>query len=283
MRLKSPFACAILPGMKASLLMLGTGNAAVTRCYNTCFVLRCGGQCFLTDAGGGNGILSRLEQTGVAISDIHDIFVTHAHTDHIFGVVWVLRMVAQAMNAGAYEGELRLYGHAEVLDVLEKICRLTLPGKVCAHLGADIHLCALKDGAPFSVIGMQGVAFDIGSTKARQLGYRLMLPDGQRFVCLGDEPYYERNELLARGADWLLCEAFCLYADRERFRPYEKHHSTALDAGRLAAGLGVKHLLLYHTEDATLDTRRAAYAAEAAEHFQGIIHVPNDGETVLLE
>ena len=88
---------------------------------------------------------------------------------------------------------------------------------------------------------------------------------------------------MTRAADWLLCEAFCLYADAERFKPYEKHHSTALDAGRLAASLSIKHLVLYHTEDRTLANRRSAYSAEASEHFTGTIHVPNDGEILLLE
>jgi ribonuclease Z len=93
---------------------------------------------------------------------------------------------------------------------------------------------------------------------------------------LGDEPYNERAACYAEGADWLLCEAFCLYAERERFKPYEKHHSTALDAGRLAAGLGVKNLLLYHTEDSALASRAERYTAEAAEFFNGTIHVPSD-------
>ena len=34
------------------LTMLGTGNAAVTACYNTCFVLEEMGQYFLVDGGG---------------------------------------------------------------------------------------------------------------------------------------------------------------------------------------------------------------------------------------
>ncbi len=267
---------------ECSLIMLGTGNAAVTRCYNTCFALRNGAQYFLTDGGGGNGILARLEQAQIPLAGIHDIFLTHTHTDHIFGVVWVVRMIAQAMNGGKYEGGLRVYGHAEGLQTLEMICRATLPGKVTAHFGKDIHFVSLQDGEPFSAAGMQGVAFDIGSTKARQFGYRLLLPGGQSFVCLGDEPYNEKNGAFARGADWLLCEAFCLSADADRFKPYEKHHSTAMDAGRLAAGLGVKHLLLYHTEDATLPTRRVAYSAEAAICFSGEILVPDDGEIINL-
>lgn len=265
-----------------TLTMLGTGNAAVTQCYNTCFCLRNGEKLFLVDAGGGNTILARLKQAHIDLTEIHDLFLTHAHTDHILGCVWVLRMVAQAMNSGKYTGELRIYGHDEALAALETICRLTLPGKVCAHIGKDILLTELKDGDAFSAAGIQGVAFDIGSGKTKQFGFRLQLPDGQVLVCLGDEPYAERTHEYVHGADWLLSEAFCLYEDRERFRPYEKHHSTALDAGRLAAELQVKNLLLYHTEDATLSTRKQAYAAEAAQHFTGRIEVPDDLETILL-
>ena len=40
-----------------NLTILGTGNATVTHCYNTCFVLHEGGQYLLVDGGGGNGIL----------------------------------------------------------------------------------------------------------------------------------------------------------------------------------------------------------------------------------
>lgn len=266
----------------AELIMLGTGNAAVTQCYNTCFVVKNGEDAFLVDGGGGNTILQRLEAAKIPLSCIHHAFLTHTHTDHIFGMVWVLRMVAQAMNAGKYTGCLRIYGHAEGLAVLESICRATLPGKVCAHLHADILLLALEDGGAFTAAGMEGMAFDIGSTKAKQYGFCLSLPGGKRLCCLGDEPYNECAALYAQGADWLLCEAFCLYEEHERFKPYEKHHSTALDAGRLAASLEVRHLLLYHTEDKSLSTRRQRYTAEAAQHFCGQIFVPDDLDSVSL-
>lgn len=39
------------------LIVLGTGNALATHCYNTCFALQCGADYILVDAGGGNGIL----------------------------------------------------------------------------------------------------------------------------------------------------------------------------------------------------------------------------------
>ena len=46
------------------LTMLGTGNALVTECYNTCFVLSDEYGHFLVDGGGGNTVLSQLKKAG---------------------------------------------------------------------------------------------------------------------------------------------------------------------------------------------------------------------------
>ena len=65
--------------MKPELIMLGTGNAMVTKCYNTCFALRNEEEYFLVDAGGGNGILSQLEKAQIPFEQIRHMFLTHAH------------------------------------------------------------------------------------------------------------------------------------------------------------------------------------------------------------
>ena len=108
------------------------------------------------------------------------------------------------------------------------------------------------------------------------------MPDGKRLCCLGDEPYNPRNRQYAEKADWLMSEAFCLYEDRDRFRPYEKSQSTALDAAILAEELQVGNLLLYHTEDLTLDTKKERYTAEAKTRFRGKVWVPDDLEWIDL-
>ena len=78
-------------------------------------------------------------------------------------------------------------------------------------------------------------------------------------------------------------ESFCIYADRERFQPYEKNHSTARDAGRNAQELRARNLILYHTEDRTRETRSERYANEAREAFTGNIIVPNDLQIIPLD
>ena len=75
------------------IIMLGTGSATVTKCYNTCFIVREDDDMLMVDAGGGNGILGQLQKAGVGIGEIHNLYVTHAHTDHILGVIWIVRMV----------------------------------------------------------------------------------------------------------------------------------------------------------------------------------------------
>lgn len=109
------------------LIILGTGNATVTRCYNTCFALKQNNGFLLVDAGGGNGILTQLEKANIPYSAIHEIFVTHAHTDHILGIIWMIRIIAQQMNKGKYQGTLKIYGHDKVIKVLNTICELILP------------------------------------------------------------------------------------------------------------------------------------------------------------
>ena len=67
------------------LTMLGTGNAMVTQCYNTCFILSRENQYFLVDGGGGNGLLKQLKAAKINWKDIRRIFLTHRHIDHLRG------------------------------------------------------------------------------------------------------------------------------------------------------------------------------------------------------
>ena len=273
------------------ITMLGTGNATVSQIYNTCFLLQTSSTLMLVDAGGGNGILSQLKKVNVQISDIHHLFVTHAHTDHVLGVIWVIRMVAQCKG---YEGLLHVYGNDKVMKVVKTIIDMILAKKQLAKVAERVVFHQLEDGDRFEVGDMKLECFDIQSTKEKQFGFRAELPSSSSddasenyakplvLACLGDEPYNEQNRRYIEGADWMMCEAFCLYADRDTFKPYEKCHSTALDAGKLAEELGVKNLILYHTEEKTLANRKENYTREAAENFKGRIFVPDDLEVIDL-
>lgn len=265
------------------LIMLGTGNAQAIKCYNTCFILEDEGKYFLVDAGGGNTILSRLEEAGVDIHDIHEMFVTHKHIDHLLGVIWILRIVGQEMNKGKYEGDFTLYAHSEVIGLLEELSQKLIARKQAQFIGNRIRLVTVEDGDSYEVNGRKVSFFDIHSTKARQFGFSMEMDEGRKLTCCGDEPFEEHARSYAEKSTWLLHEAFCLYADRDVFKPYEKAHSTVKEAAERAEELGVGHLVLYHTEDKKLDQRKKLYTAEAREYYHGNIFVPDDLEVIELK
>lgn len=80
----------------------------------------------------------------------------------------------------------------------------------------------------------------------------------------------------------LLHEAFCLYEEREIFKPYEKCHSTVKDAAELATRLEVNNLLLWYTEEANIRKRKSLYKKEARQYYKGNLYVPYDRESILL-
>lgn len=261
------------------LTFLGTGHAMVTRCYNTCFALHDEKEIFLVDAGGGNGILGQLQKAALCEENITHFFVTHAHTDHLLGAIWILRKVASQAAAGKRTRPLFVYGHGEVLSALTTICRLTLSPKHFARLGKEIVLKEVLHGQTENLLEGNVTFFDIASSKMKQFGFRAVWPDGNSLVCLGDEPCRPSSRPFAQNARWLLSEAFCLEKQKDVFHPYEKHHGTAADAGKLAQELNAGNLVLYHTEDSDVDHRAENYAAEASAHFHGKVFVPEDLQT----
>ena len=261
------------------LTILGTGNAAVTEVYNTCFAFSDGDRHFLVDAGGGNQILKRLKDAGIPLQDIHDIFLTHEHIDHLLGLIWLVRMIGQNMNKGKYEGDLRIYCHSDLITVIRTITDLTIQKKVTKHIGERILLIPVGHGETKEILDCPVTFFDIFSTKAKQYGFTMQLPGGVKFTCAGDEPYNEQDRPFVEGSDWLMHEAFCLYAEADVFGPYEKHHSTVKEACQTAEELGIPNLILYHTEDKNIARRKELYTGEGQAFYHGNLYVPDDMET----
>ncbi len=262
------------------LTMLGTGNAAVVECFNTCFAFSSDeNQHFLVDTGGGNRILKVLKDADIALEDIHDIFITHEHLDHLLGILWLIRMIGTKMNQGKYDGTLSIYCHAELIEKICTMAEMTIQQKVCRHIGKEILFVAIDNGEQMKILDTDVTFFDIGSTKAKQFGFTMVTRDGIKFTCLGDEPYNPTNEIFVRDSDWLMHEAFCLYKEAEKFQPYEKHHSTVKEACETASRLGVSNLILYHTEETHLAERKALYSEEGKQFFSGNLYVPDDLDT----
>ena len=194
--------------MNEKIIMLGTGSAMVTDCYNTCFLLKSENDCLLVDAGGGNGILSAIKKSGIAWNSIKTMFITHSHTDHILGAVWVIRQISALMNSGKYDGNFNIYCHDECVDSITAICNHTLAPKFLKNINTKIFINEVKDGEKQNAGSIRLTFFDIFSDKTKQFGFKAVFPSGTVLTCLGDEPFNEKCRNFVQNCDYLMCEAF---------------------------------------------------------------------------
>lgn len=264
------------------VVMLGTGNAMVTDCYNTCFVIEENGQKFLVDGGGGNGILTQLKKAGIEWSEIRHIFITHKHIDHLLGTIWMTRLICQYMSQGKYQGEAHFYGHEEVIHTLLTICEMVLQPKQVALIGNRVHFHVVNDAEERMILNHKVTFFDLRSTKAKQYGFTMEIGNEKTLVCCGDEPLNAENEAYLAGCEYLMHEAFCLDSQAEIFHPYEKHHSTVKDACILAEKSQIPNLILYHTEDKNIANRKKLYTEEGQAFYHGNLFIPEDLEEIEL-
>lgn len=263
--------------------MLGTGAAMVTRCYNTCFTISSKGEYFLVDTGGGNTILSNLEKADIPINKIHNVFISHSHNDHIMGIVWMIRAVAQKIINKNYDGNLYIYCHKTVIDIIRTISNLLLQKKFIDYIDKNIIFIEIYDKCTLNILNLQLQFFDVKSTKLLQFGFKTIFNNGKKLTFLGDEPFNDDLFSFAENSQYLMHEAFCLYSQKDIFKPYEKHHSTVKDACENATKLNVENIILFHTEDKNLNIRQKLYIEEGKKYFNGEILVPNDLEVIKIE
>lgn len=263
------------------LIVLGTGNAMVTKCYNTCFALEHKDEYLLTDAGGGNGILKQIQDADMDFCKIHNLIVTHEHCDHLLGVAWVVRKIGTMILAGNYSGNLQIWCHKELAEKVKVLVGLTLAKKIVNLIGDRIIINVVNDSDKKEIMDHEITFFDIHSTKAPQFGFCIETKQS-KITCLGDEPYNAKCEKYIKNTKWLLCEAFCLYEEREKFKPYEKHHSTVKDACELSEHLNIPNLVLWHTEDKNYENRKELYKNEGEKFYKGNLYVPYDLEVINL-
>ena len=291
--------------MDLDVLFLGTaGSSPSPRRGLPATLVRRGGDRLLFDCGEGT---QRQLMRSTGLVELEELFVTHFHADHVLGLPGMLKTFALRQR----ERELTVYGPRglrRLYSMLEPVIgRLPFPVDL-VELEPNDEL--ERDGYRIAAFGVDHggpglgyalveaprpgqfdpeIARSLGVTPGPDFG-RLqsgeevngVRPDqvmgetrrGRKVVLTGDTAPCDMTRLVAWEADLLVHEA--TFMDEDAERAAETRHTTAAQAGRLAAAAGVQMLALTH-----ISPRYAGgqVREEAQAEFENVI-VPRDFDRV---
>lgn len=266
--------------MATNITALGTGAADSVKYFQTAFFIKDDQTNLLIDTGGGSGILAQMDRYNIDLNEIQNIFITHKHIDHIFGIFWILRFRGANIHSGTAD-KLTIYASAANIALIKQVSALFLKEKVLALFDSKILFIPVNETAKTTTSDWNLHFFDIQSKKEEQWGCAITLANDKKIVFIGDEPHTKAITPYCLNADYFFHDAYCLERDRELFHPEEISHSTAKDAAMNAESVGAKNLILFHTEDvATFGKRKELYSAEAKQHYSGNVFIPDDGDVI---
>lgn len=300
--------------MDLDLVFLGTSASAPTPGRApTAILVRRGGERLLFDCA--EGTQRQLMRSTLGLPDLEEIFLTHYHADHTLGLPGMLKTFALRQR----ELPLTIYGPPGLRELFADLRRIfgrlsypvetielrageTLDRDGYRILAVPVHhgVSALgyaiaEDDRPgrFDVEAADALGVPGGPVRgALQRGESVTLDDGKvvsptdvlggarpgrRIVLTGDTAPVETVRVLAEGADVLVHEA--TFSEEERERAQETLHSTARQAGELAAAADVRLLALTHFSPRylgpeLLEEARAVFPRAVAPRDFDVIVVP---------
>ena len=300
-----------LSAMPLCLRFLGTSASRPTVERNVASIaLLREGEAFLFDCG--EGTQRQMMRYGITFN-LDDIFFTHFHTDHVLGIVGLLRTMSlqgrtESLRLWGPPGAERMLKRAESLGSERLAFGIEIrelgAGDAIPRKGYLIHTFALDHRGPPSI----GYVISEAERRGRfnpQLAAELGIPEGplwgrihrgesvtlddgrvieasvlvgetrpgRRVVITGDTRPCATTIMAAENADLLVHES--TFGDEEAARAVETGHSTAREAAQVAKMAGVRQLVLTHVS--ARYTRDAGELEQEARSVFPAARVARDG------
>ena len=265
--------------MEVTLLGTGTPKPSIDR-FGPSTLIEANGRYFIFDSG--RGVSIRLQQAGIALSKIENIFLTHLHSDHISGLsdLWLTSWIWQRQHPLQLTGPigtLALSQHLELAhqaDFSYRTKNTSLNSNFFPILAKEI----VSEGIIYQHNGIKITAFLVNHYPVEPAyGYRIDSGE-QSIVISGDTSFSENLIKHAKGADLLIHEVAAanseLLAGNPRLQKVISYHTTPKQAGKIFTATEPKaavfnHVLLFGiSERAVLEATR--------ESFNGDVRMGHD-------
>lgn len=247
---------------------LGTSGAIPSLTRDTTSLVFVGREeILLVDCGGSP--VQKLLAAGVRPLELSHILVTHIHPDHAYG----LPALVQNLILLGRTAPLPLFCRAEHVEPLTELLRIFRLWERPGMFPLPVRGIPAREGMEV----FRSASFRVSTSPNAHgtmpnLSVRVEVPENDTAVVYSsDTEPCEAVARLAAGAHTLIHEATFPTRDRGRFGA----HSTAAEAGQIAAKAGVRRLILTHIE-AAYHGALSALAEEARVHFGGPVEIAEE-------
>ena len=234
--------------------LLGTGSPPpVMNRFGPSTLVEAGGEKLVFDAGRGN--LQRLVQAKVDLKDIHALFLTHLHSDHVVGIP---DMFLTGWLIGRRETPFRVWGPRGTKDMMTHLerafefdIRIRLYDDRPPPQGIVVRAEDIQQGVVYEQNGVKVTAFDVDHRPVHPaLGYRIDYA-GRSVVLSGDTKFSENLIRFAQGADLVVHsvaapEVVSRGRSPERTKAILDHHTMPEEAGTVFARVRPKLAIFSH-------------------------------------
>ncbi|MGH9856438.1 MAG: MBL fold metallo-hydrolase, partial [Acidobacteriota bacterium] len=222
--------------------LLGTGGPPpVIERFGPGTLVQAGGENLLFDVG--RGAIQRLFQMKVPLKEVHAVFLTHLHSDHIVGIPdlyltgWVNGRREVPFRVWAPPGTKDMMTHME--KAFDFDIRIRLYDDLAAPEGILVQAHDIKEGIVYERNGVKVTAFEVDHRPIKPaFGYRIDY-DGHSVVISGDTRASENLIRYSEGVDVLIHEVAVpeslirAHYDSERMKTILNHHTMPEEAGEL--------------------------------------------------
>jgi len=290
----------------SSVITLGTAGGPVQNPQRAqpAHVVMHGESPILVDCG--EGAMGQLKRAGIEFREVHHLFLTHHHFDHIGSLFACLGLNMMTQR----KTPLNIYGPPGTKSIVDNLCAACdvpnaigfgVPGQKLPHPRDFVKVTEIRPGDEIMIDDLKVTNCEnthyrteekFGEEGYLSLSLRFDLAD-RSVVFTGDTGACKALETLAKGADLIVGELMDLDITMTRIRamnpqmPEEriqmigshlsKHHISAEELAELAVGAGAKEVVAVHFPPgiATPDTAQS-YADRVAAIFEGKFAIGQD-------
>ncbi|MCZ6566457.1 MAG: MBL fold metallo-hydrolase [Gammaproteobacteria bacterium] len=236
--------------MRVTLLGTGSPRPDVSR-SGPAVLVEAGGKYLLFDAG--RGVVDRLNQLDIPASEIHQVFLTHLHSDHISALddLWMTGWIYQRQQP------LAVYGPDGTESFTQQLQQAYAYDAELRHQYAGLDKNAailtahdIKPGVIYAENGVKVTAFLVDH-KPVDPAYGYRIDFGERSVVISGDTTYSDNLIAhAQDVDLLIHEIFAakekILGKNPRLQKIERYHTNPTQLSRVLDEITPRMTILTH-------------------------------------